>query len=193
MKYIFTLLIVLFVKFKASAIFDVEWRENTLCNGEIHYNSESSEKMEYHIDNTNLNVSHLKFWYFYKGCTIGEMEEDSLGNRYFVGNEISRKLELFREREYWQLFLKNNNLNPFIIRWHNDSWSMFPKQNDDGGLGLILHIFILIRILVAVTIIGIILMKIQGKKTFKFVEFFFWSISIFYFLRWLLGEFPQSI
>ncbi len=70
---------------------------------------------------------------------------------------------------------------------------MFPEQNNDSGLAIIFQIFTIIRILVTVTSILIIYIQVQVKRTFNFVKFFFWSVSIFYFLKWLLGEFPQSI
>lgn len=58
------------------------------------------------------SVKKLKKWYFYRNYIIGYGKD-----YYFILNEGTEKLQLFKKKVNWQQAISNQNLKPFFTRW----------------------------------------------------------------------------
>ena len=74
-----------------------EWQNKTPFNGFMYYYEDVTNGIEYKMT-SKIQVNNVIMWYFYKGYTIGEMKEDSMKNRYFIGDENSQKLHFFSNK-----------------------------------------------------------------------------------------------
>ncbi len=58
------------------------------------------------------SIKNLQKWYFYREYIIGYGK-----NYYFIFNEATSKLLIFKEKETWQQAISRQNLKPFFTRW----------------------------------------------------------------------------
>jgi hypothetical protein len=142
------ILILVFVFIKMNA-FGSEWIELTPFGGQISYSEYPKNGKVYYLRNNSdtLNrVQGVTKWYFYKGCTIGENTNADSGVNFFIGDESNLQLYLFKNQKTFDKFITNRKLNPFIIRWHSDTWSnnpLFYVNDGDFIIGAILWVIVI--------------------------------------------------
>ncbi len=138
-----------FISHNSYAMFDEIWEDIT-PNGKHIYYDEGGNGIEYLGD--SAKIYHVSKWYFYKGYTIGINQKDSLDYTFFASDELKNKIYQFKDEQSWKQFLSTNDLNPTLVRWHNNSWSLFPVEDSLGGLGRVMLLFI-IGIIISIILI----------------------------------------
>lgn len=170
-----------------------QWGHSTPLGNEIayqHYNNiyrnificKESGKDQLHF---------LKKWYFYKGCVIGYLEQGQ-PNAFFIIDERSCALDMFKTKETFDIALEERNLKPLLwTRWYAANWGFYLRGSDSG-------LFFIFIILIRLWWLIPLLLLIFGVATWKYRrERLFWylvlSIFIILCIPIFFDLFPQSI
>jgi hypothetical protein len=202
MKKISLISVFVFIKMNA---FGSEWIELTPFGGQISYSGYYNEGKVYYLreNGDTLNrVQEVTKWYFYKGCTIGKNNTADSCFNFFIGDESNHQLYLFKSQTTFMKFITNRKLNPYILRWHSDTWSnnpLFYVNDQDFLIGAILWVIIIPFTLFLFLISGVIYWykykenPLKNKIVITVLKILFIVIPIIYTINYLLNEFPQSI
>lgn len=85
-------------------------------------------------------------WYFYKGCTIGQIGND----KYFIADERTATLKEFASRQDWETARRRLGLTPTWTRWYRDDWCFL----DDLPLIMLLAFYISVPVLSVLAVIA---------------------------------------
>lgn len=133
-------------------------------------------------------------WYFYKNCVIGKTinnnnKKNTSEYEYFIANEKTSKLEMFKNKAIWNSQLKSNKLTPKIwTRWHNEILGV-------GFVFVLLFIYSPILLILGIFIFFVLKGYYDGniKKVFKMFGIFIGMLSTLLLISYILELYPQSI
>lgn len=159
-----------------------DWSAITPNDNEINNYTDCSLFLK---DKTHLDA--LEKWYFYKDCIVGKFSEDK---GYFVVNEITFKIDTFKNESDFKIFIKKNKLEPKLwTRYYDSNWIFFSYEL---LFAFVLGFFISIPLLLLYLFTlykSIVKEKLNFSKPNTKISF---GILLLIFIYWLLDKFPQS-
>lgn len=135
-------------------------------------------------------VSNLKKWYFYKSKVVGEFTNSDKTN-YFIFDEVSCEILIFKDLLLYKNKLEELNLNPKIwTRWYESNWGeIFTSGDFAEDLDFIFFKFpVLIFVSICVAI-GLVRTKFNLKHKFNVISLIITTIILG---RILLDLWPNS-
>ncbi|MCF8254449.1 MAG: hypothetical protein K9H61_11750 [Bacteroidia bacterium] len=155
-----------------------DWQEET-PNGKIMNDVWLNVKGTY--------IQGIEEFYFYDDCIIGKSNTTygDLKSGYFVINELTGKIDTFKNEQDWQAFINLHNLEPWIWkRTYSYGWSQLTFGFFLALIAFGVPIFIIYRILKSAINLE------RFKKPRIIITLIIIGLFVF---RYLLDIFPSSI